>query len=139
MMRCLFLMLLAMTSIAVGSAQAGESCFPLSWRELFCPGRTKLPLCCPDDYCRKKAPCHPDPYCPCGVDDYCSKPFPCLSKEYCPKGCDDYEKKSMPPSGCELPWFRCHPTDNASPPPKGYWLHSRWWCPERLCPSTRKH
>jgi hypothetical protein len=51
---------------------------------------------CPDDYCRKPAPCTPclPPGSTC--DDYCRKPIPCVP---CLPGCgvcDDYCRKPLP-------------------------------------------
>src|SRR5262245_66613567 len=97
-MACLILCL-GLASVA----RAGdEDCCEYLWN-LFCPGRLRLPRCCPDDYCSKPKPCTPPPYCPRGCDDYCPKPKPCLPPEYKPCGCDDYCAKPKPDLPCDAP------------------------------------
>ena len=76
-------------------------------------GSTQSPLCCPDDYVCKPAPC----VCPvatCCPDTYCPKPclvLPCPTKRCC---ADDYCPKPLP-SVCRPvlnAWYKCV----ASPP-----------------------
>jgi hypothetical protein len=64
------------------------------WWGLFCPDRLPLPLCCPDDYRTKPAPCLPPAYRTCG-DDYRPKALPIGCPVKCP-GADDYCHKPCP-------------------------------------------
>jgi hypothetical protein len=93
--------------LCAAPAWAGDKGY---WWDVFCPGRLKLPLCCPDDYCPKPKPPLPAVYCPCGCDDYSGKPPPELGGT----------------AG------KCYPTDGCGPKPKCWWLKCPWWG-KRLC------
>src|SRR5262245_57213977 len=124
-MACLILCL----ALAPAARAGDKGCLAHLW-DIFCPGRLKLPLCCPDDYCRKPEPCVPPPYCPHGCDDYCEKPKPCLPLEYKPCGCDDYHPKPPLYLPCDAPG-KCYPTDGCAKE-KCWWFKCPWWGP-RLC------
>jgi hypothetical protein len=123
--------IIALAALALAaSAQAGDGRCS-RWWDVFCPGRLKLPLCCPDDYCEKPKPPLPPDYCPCGCDDYCPKPPPWLPAEFKPCGCDDYVPKPPVELPCDAPG-KCHPTDGCGPKEKCWWLRGPWWG-KRLC------
>ena len=79
-------------------------------QDLNCTQKVAVPLSCPNDYCRKPAPCVPCPVqtkCAC----YCRKPAPCPPC-CCPLCCCDcYCRKPLPqccwPVCCQ--YYKCPP------------------------------
>ncbi len=102
-------MLIVVTVVTAGPSMVradGASC---DAKAALC-GVGHCPLCCPDDYIRKPAPCVSPVSC-CCPDTYCPKPclvLPCPAKCCCP---DDYCPKPLP-SLCRPmtnPWYKCVP------------------------------
>jgi hypothetical protein len=94
---------------AVTSADESSCVVKAPSSEALC-GIGRCPLCCPNDYIRKPAPCV-SPVSSCCPDTYCPKPclvLPCPAKSCCR---DDYCPKPLP-SLCRPftnAWYKCVP------------------------------
>lgn len=112
-MRACLVMLVVGTVLTAGPALVhadGGSCETKAPQSKALCGVGRCPLCCPDDYFRKPAPCVSPVAC-CRADTYCPKPclvLPCHAKCCCP---DDYCPKPHP-SLCRPmadAWYKCVP------------------------------